>query len=118
MQTFLKLVYFGACTNIHEKNVYPLPILFIPIVDGNVEMLDNLLTHGKCFKMNSDLYIIDDWLTFGTFQYMLAYYRECRLKFILNPREDGVDDGRRIRMVRHLIKAGEIAEHMRENLRF
>lgn len=48
---------------------------------------------------------------------MLAYYRECRLRFILNPREDGVDDGRRIRMVRHLIKAGEIAELMRENLR-
>lgn len=44
-KTLLKLVNFGKTSNISDMNGDPL--LFIPIVNGNVEMLDTLLTYGR-----------------------------------------------------------------------
>lgn len=44
-KTLLKLVNFGKTSNISDMNGDPL--LFIPIVNGNMEMLDTLLTYGR-----------------------------------------------------------------------
>lgn len=44
-KTLLKLLNFGKSSNVCDSNGDPL--LFIPIVNGNVEMLDTLLTYGR-----------------------------------------------------------------------
>lgn len=44
-KTLLKLVNCGKTSNTSDINGDPL--LFIPIVNGNIEMLDTLLTYGR-----------------------------------------------------------------------
>lgn len=44
IKNLLKLLNFGISSNIRDSNGDPL--LFIPIVNGNIEMLDALLTSG------------------------------------------------------------------------
>lgn len=44
-KTLLKLANGGKTSNISDMNGDPL--LFIPIVNGNMEMLDTLLTYGR-----------------------------------------------------------------------
>lgn len=77
-KTLLKLVNFGKTSNISDMNGDPL--LFIPIVNGNMEMLDTLLTYGDC-----DL--------------ELSNFEERTALMLAVEMDD-------IRMVRHLIKAG------------
>lgn len=44
-KTLLKLVNCGKTSNISDMNGDPL--LFMPIVNGNIEMLDTILTYGR-----------------------------------------------------------------------
>ncbi|XP_022327439.1 uncharacterized protein LOC111126829 [Crassostrea virginica] len=77
-KTLLKLLNFGKSSNVCDSNGDPL--LFIPIVNGNVEMLDTLLTYGDC-----DLELSN---------------HEDRTPLMLAVEMDD------IRMIRRLIKAG------------
>ncbi|XP_052674766.1 ankyrin repeat and SOCS box protein 3-like [Crassostrea angulata] len=77
-KTLLKLVNCGKTSNTSDINGDPL--LFIPIVNGNIEMLDTLLTYGDC-----DL--------------ELSNFEERTALMLAVEMDD-------IRMVRHLIKAG------------
>eukprot|EP00105_Crassostrea_gigas_P014417 XP_011431068.1 PREDICTED: ankyrin repeat and SOCS box protein 3 [Crassostrea gigas] len=77
-KTLLKLVNCGKTSNISDMNGDPL--LFMPIVNGNIEMLDTILTYGDC---NLEL---------SNFEERTALMLAVEM-----------DD---IRMVRHLIKAG------------
>ncbi|XP_061193022.1 putative ankyrin repeat protein RF_0580 [Saccostrea echinata] len=78
IKNIMKLLRFGISTNICDNNGDPL--LFIPIVNGNVEMLDVLLTCGNCDLNKSS--------------------QEYRTPLMLAVEMDD------IRMIRHLIKAG------------
>ncbi|XP_048772784.2 putative ankyrin repeat protein RF_0580 [Ostrea edulis] len=78
IKNLLKLLNFGISSNIRDSNGDPL--LFIPIVNGNIEMLDALLTSGNCELELSN--------------------HENRTPLMLAVEMDD------IRMIRHLIKAG------------
>lgn len=119
-KTLLKLVNFGKTSNISDMNGDPL--LFIPIVNGNMEMLDTLLTYGRksrdmfnSYKLSLRKQTFSEKIFIAIHSFFDYFLGACDLELSNFEERTALmlavemDD---IRMVRHLIKAGKITKRV------